>query len=941
MARSPFNIAQILQGNSIPQMPTSRDFLGSDDPMAGLPTDGPTDLPFSVANDEEPLFEMDEDGTVREVPAEEDEISAAGSADHTANLALTIPEDELLRIGRNIVDLVEEDIDSRSEHFTRFSRGLEMMGVKSDAMDDGPFPGASSVTHPLLAEALVQFWSRALTELVPSEGPAKSKIMGKQTADKIARGQRIETYLNHEILFIDDGWYSEHSRATFAIPFAGDAFKKVYHDPILRRNTSIYVRAEDFIVPFNATDLRTAPRFTHRIWRTPNELRKCQASGFYRKVKLDKPGTEDLPEESTLRLEVQGITANGDDEDARYELYETNIELDLPGHEDPDGIERPYLVTVERESGKVLSIYRGWKEADPLKRRRIQWVQYSYIPGLGFYSLGLFHLIGGLQEAATGALRAILDGSATASLQGGFVAKDANISEERLEVEPGVWKPVNATSEDLAKAFFTPPYKEPSPALANMLQFLVSSAEKFSATTELMTGETNAKAPVGSVMAVIEQASKVFSTIHRGLHTSMAQELRARFELVQEHMPEGGYPYDVDGAHEGLLAEDFAPGVGIQPVSDPNIFSSAQRLALSQATYDLAVQNPDVLRKEVAVRRVLEAMKTPDPDELFIKHDPPPPMDPVSEIQALLRGEPVQAYPDQLHSAYLQHYSAFLQNPGFGGNPQVMQTIGPMLQALVGQRLAYAWATGARALGVPAPILPPPMQGEEQPGGAPGQTMIPPGMGGQPGMPGGAPGAPPVPMSAPPEVVAQMAAQVAPQLAQMPGMPVPQDPAAEAKAKAEDQKSQLAAAEAQQRMRQADELHQQKLTAQQQADALKLRDQEAVVSKKEQEAAKAAEARQIQAQAAQAEQDRANMQLAQDQQQRDQEHMVAVAQAEEQMRQEQEAAAVEAAIQAAQAEHDRELAERQADAQVEATKAKARAQAKQAAKPKVTPKKKA
>jgi hypothetical protein len=412
--------------------------------------------------------------------------------------------------------------------------------------------------------------------------------------------------------------------------------------------------------------------------------------------------------------------------------------------------------------------------------------------------------MGGLQQAATGALRVLLDGAATSSLQGGFVAKDANMKDQRLEIEPGVWKPLDATSEELNKAFFTPPFKEPSAALMTLLDFLTQRAEKFTATTEIMTGESNGKAPVGSVVAIIEQAAKVFSTIHRGLHMSMAQELRLRFELIQENMPAEGYPYDVEGAHEGILKEDFAPGVSIQPVSDPNIFSSAQRVAVAQATYQVAQENPDIVDRKVAVRRVLDAIRAPDVDELMLSSKPPPPMDPVGEVQALLRGEPVQAYPDQMHEAHLQHLAAFASNPQYGGNPEVQKQIGPSLMAIIGQHLAYAWATASRALGAPAPLLPPAMglpgqdddQGPAMPGagappalGLPSPEMFgqPPNgnmdpnmgqMGGQNGLmvpSGNMPNGAPPPTNAPPELIAQMAARIAPQMAQIAGLPPIED----------------------------------------------------------------------------------------------------------------------------------------------------------------------
>jgi hypothetical protein len=744
------------------------------DPFGGAPPQlgGPTSAEFVLDDQGEPTFEVGEDGSVVEMPILDADAIPVKPQDEGfgANLAEVMDDSELSLIASELLDAIEDDIEARKPWADRFKRGLEMMGLVSNELDDGPFPGSATAINPLISEAIVQFWARAQAELVPAEGPARAKVMGKQSEAILDRARRVEQYLNHEILFIDESWYQEHSRLTFAIPFAGCAFKKVYRDHAMDRNVSVYVPAEDFIVPSNVTDLKSAHRFSHRIWRSPNEMRKLQVAGIYRDIDLNSPGDEDASEETSMRIETQDVDGSGDNIDARHELFEIYVERDLEGFEDPNGIALPYVITVERESRQILSIYRNWKEQDPLQRRRVPFVKYSYIPGLAFYDLGLFHLIGGLQEAATGALRELLDAGAMASLQGGFVSRDANLREERLEIEPGKWKVVDATSEDLAKAFFTPPFREPSPALFQLLSFLTSRAEKFTSTTELMTGDTNAKAPVGSTVAVIEQAGKVFSTIHRGMHMAMAQELRLRLALVQEYMPVEGYPYDVDGMHEGVLAEDFAPGVSIQPVSDPNIFSSAQRVAIAQSVYEMATQNPDIIKKDVAVRRVLEAIRVPDVDELMVVNEPTPPpkpMDPISEVQSLLRQEPVQAYPDQLHEAHLAHYVSFMQNPGFGGNPQIKQQVGPALMALVGQRLAYLWATHARSFGAPVDLLPPPIADPNAPPPDAMGGMMPPdpsGMAGPPGMPGMSSGAPP-------EFIAQMAAQISPQMVQAPGLP--------------------------------------------------------------------------------------------------------------------------------------------------------------------------
>lgn len=866
-------------------------------------------------------FEIGANGDAVEVVPENDYMPAASSGWHTSNLAEALDERELDRISSSLLASIESDINSRAPWIDRFRSGFEMMGLTADEVDDGPFPGSSTAVMPVISEAVVQFWARALAEQVPSGGPAKGTVLGKAKQAQTERARRVAEYMNHDMMFLDKSWYSDHSRMLFALPYTGSCFKKTYRDFVTGRNTGAYVQAEDFICNYGFTDLETAPRYTHRIWQSRNEVRKAQVAGTYRDVDISDPPSEALPEETEIKIEASDFEPGSDQnsDDARHELYEVYCEWNLPGHEDldqigrPTGIALPYIITIDRHSEKVLSIYRNWKEGDPLKRRSVNFVKYDYLPGPGFYGFGLLHMIGGLQQAATGSLRAIIDGAATASLQGGFISKDASMKDQSLTIEPGVWKQTDASAEDLGKAFFTPPFKEPSPVLFQIMGFLVQRAEKFAATTEMQTGTENSKnMPVGSTVAMIEAGSKVFSTIHRGLHKTLGEEMRQRYELIQTYMPEGGYPYDVEGGHEGVFAEDFAPGVAVIPVSDPNIFSQAQRVAQNQALYDLTTQNPDILKRPAVVRRVLEGLNVPDIDEIMISNDPPPPMDPVSEIQALLRGEPVQAYPDQLHQAYLQHYWAFMNNPQFGGNPQIQDKIGPAAVALLGQRLAYAWAEHVRALGVPATMLPPPIQPEGQQNGLMGPE------GGQ--MPGHMP-------QVPAEQIAQMAAQIAPQMVQVPGLPSPQSAAEQAKAQAEAAKAQAEAEKlgSDSQRQQAEvafkerELGLKELSMQQDI-ALKAKDtqlREADLQLKMSEAMKREQERAM-AVAAEAEKQRrdeernqqAILKEAQKAQQEDERHRQALIHAEERLQVDKEMARVKAAILAQGAEDRRKAAEK-------------------------------
>ena len=740
-------------------------------------------------------IEFGPDGDARpltDLADESEEMYRSRSPDFDKNLAEDLDEEYLTEIGQKICEAVERDIEDRQPWVDRFRRGFQMMGLVSREMDDGPFPGSSTVNHPLITEASVQFWARAQGELIPSDGPVKAKVLGEQTQDKLDRAERIAKYMNWELMSHDEMWYPEMSRAMIALPMQGSVFKKSYRDTRLDRNVTIYVPAEDLIAPSTISSLATAPRYTHRIWRTENELRKDVYAGIYREADLGEAQTEDLTDASQIRLEA--MDAQGpDDEDARYELYEHYCEWEIEGDEDlgedgkPTGIAIPYVITVDRMTQKVLSIYRNWKEEDPLKRAMCCFTHYTYVPGPGFYGLGLFHLIGGIQEASTGALRAILDGAATASLQGGWIAKDANIRDDRLTLEPGVWQGVDSTAEELQKAFYTPPFKEPSSALLQMLEFLTSRGEKFTSITELMTGEQgSANAPVGSTIAIIEQAQKVFSSIHRGLHKALAEELQIRYELITEYRPEDGYAKTDNEDHDGVHPQDFEPGIEIVPVSDPNIFSSAQRVSVAQGAVQLFQMFPQLMKARAVVKRMLEAMKTPDVDDLLVADDPPPAMDPASEIASILRGEPVQAYPEQPHQSHLMHYHSFMMNPGFGGNPEVMKRVGPLIEALVGQRLAYLWQTHARQNGAQVPMLLPKFEADQEENE--GKTYQP---------------------EVPPEYVAEQLQQIQQQMAQAPGLPPPPPDPAQLKAQEEQQKNQ-----AEMQLKQADQqMRQQELQA--------------------------------------------------------------------------------------------------------------------------------
>ncbi len=736
-------------------------------------------------------FELDALGEL--VEAQEPE-QVAGD-DHYANLALEMDATELDAIAQDLCAKVEADDEARSKWKERLARGLERMGLVESDIDDGPFPGAASVVHPVIAEACTQFWARSFSEIFPPGGPAKAAVIGHNSTDKVEASKRLEDWHNFEIVHNDRGYYRESSRLLWRLPMLGSQFRKTFADPLLGRTRGMLVEPENLIIIPTAESLDTASRYTHKYPKTPNELRKLMAMGHYRRIELTmgKRGDDDdvIKEARDDTIGVDTDSTIEDDAEPRT-ILEVYCELDLPGHEDvgkdgePTGIELPYVVVIDDASGQVLAIFRNWSPDDEHRQRENYFSTYEFVPGHGPYGYGLFHLIGGLQDAATGSLRALLDSAATASIPGGFVAKDANIRAENLVYEPGVFKPVEATAEEFSKAFLQPPTREPAPALFQLLGFLVDTAQKFTATTEMQVGEANRNMPVGTTLALMEAGAKVQSTIHQGLHLSVAHELRIRHEIARARVPEDGYPYDVGGDPRAVMASDFDHGVSIVPVSDPNIFSNAQRIGMAQMAWQLANEAPDMIDRREALRRMFEAVRMPDIDELMAQQATPMAYDPPGEIQAIFMGKPVLVDPNQPHALYLQHHAAFLQNQQFGGNDQVMQAVQKQLLSVIGQHLAYAWQQGVAAAGMPSAPLDPqtgqPMQGAQQ---------------------------------LPPQMMAQMMQQIVPQLAQIPGLPGAQGQGPQA--------DPIKQAERQLELQHAEQKHQQQLRHEEEEHRLKLR----------------------------------------------------------------------------------------------------------------------
>ncbi len=610
------------------------------------------------------------------------------SGGHSENLLKTMDDKEQVKLAEDVIEWVEVDLDARADWDRRMDQAMELLGLNNIPLEELPFDGASAVTYPLIGEAVVQFQSRAIEEVFPSEGPVKVKVVGSQTQEKWDQAERVKNHMNYQILDEDRSFFWQADTMLFYLPLGGSAFKKTYHDDTIGMVTSRFITSKDFIVPYGATDLASAPRYTHRMRKTYSQMKKLFASGFYEEIDLPKISALAQASESADDREIEDKSDDTQpsvhQDDAEYTVLECHCDLDILDAEE-DGIPRPYVVSVERETRKLLSVRRNWKEEDPLFIKRLYFTHYKYLPGLGFYGFGLLHLIGSLAEATTGAVRALLDSAAFANMQGGFVSSDAKIPRGENHVTAGEYKDVNMTAEELARGFYTPPFKEPSQALVNMLQMLIDAGKAFTSATEVLTGEASNTGPVGTTIALIEQGSKPFSAIHRRLHMAAAEEFALRAELNFEFLPDH-HIYREEDDSGFVEREDYDGRVDVIPVSDPNIFSTVQRIAQGQAMVQLAAENPDIYNRMAVHERFLQAMRVPDHEELLQKREPLR-QDPITENFGLLQGQPANAFIEQDHDAHIQVHINFIN----GLAPEALEELGPIMQAHLAEHYAFKY----------------------------------------------------------------------------------------------------------------------------------------------------------------------------------------------------------------------------------------------------------
>jgi hypothetical protein len=548
-------------------------------------------------------------------------------SEHYDNLVPVLDRSELNMLAQDIINWVQWDEDTRDDWSRRESEGIRLLGVSDRKLNKALFEGASAIVHPLLAEAVVDFHSRIMPEIWPPEGPVKTQILGDSTPERLQQADRVQQYMNFQYTEDMPGAFCEEDQLLFRLPLSGSVFKKIYYDPLSDKLCSRMIEPADFIVPFSATDLESAHRYTHRYREMHNTVLKKIASGYYSKPqKLSEPNNEhyDYPVVKDEIDHTEGRQATGLGEDQRHTILEMYVDLELKGQEDldeagqPTGVALPYIVWVNRDDHEVMRIQRNWNPEDDKKQPEICFTHYRFMPGLGFYGYGLLHLIGGLSKSSTGALNALMDSAAFYNLQGGFRTRESRIRGDLRTPAPGEWVEVDSSSEELAKAFFPLPYKEPSETLFKLLGYLDERGQRFVGTTDVMQGDTaSANAPVGTTLALIEQGSKKFGAIHRRIHVAHRQEFRILARMNSRYLPENGYPYYTNKGDRMIMPADFDQRIDIIPVSDPAITSSTQRIVQAQAIMDLAEKHPDQINMTEALRSMLEAIRIPNIDELM------------------------------------------------------------------------------------------------------------------------------------------------------------------------------------------------------------------------------------------------------------------------------------------------------------------------------------
>ena len=635
------------------------------------------------------VFEFD-DGSA--IVGEYTEMEATVEAAFDANLADFMEEGDLGQISNDLIGSIDDDFASRQEWEDTYKRGLDYLGMQNEERVE-PFEGSSGVVHPLLAESVTQFQAQAYREMLPATGPVRTQVIGAQNEQLTKQAERVKDYMNYMITYEMEEYDPEMDQMLFYLPIVGSTFKKVYFDPLKGRAVSQFVHAEDLVVPYGATDLPTCPRITHVIKMDSNEIRKLQLAGFYRDVDLPDNGSsgEEMSEVKETINEIQGVHPSN--ASVELTLYEVHTDLDLKGFEDmgsdgaPSGLKLPYIVTIVEDTGEVLSIRRNYEEMDTMMKRKDYFVHYKFLPGLGFYGLGLTHMIGGLAQASTSILRQLIDAGTLSNLPAGFKARGARIREEDNPLQPGEFRDIDVAGTDIRSSLMPLPFKEPSGTLYNLLGTLVDAGRRFAAMADMKIAEMGGETPVGTTMAIMERGTKVMSAIHKRMHYSQKIEFKLLSKVFSETIQMYPYMPSTEVGPE-IFAQDFDSRVDVLPVSDPNIFSMAQRIALAQTQLQLVQSNPQIHGGPQglyqAYRKMYEALGVNNIDSILPPPPQPMPINAAMENKIAITGGMPQAFPQQDHKAHMETHLAIMATPVVQTNPQAMATLQGHIQEHIG-----------------------------------------------------------------------------------------------------------------------------------------------------------------------------------------------------------------------------------------------------------------
>ena len=621
--------------------------------------------PIEVTEEEDGGATVDFDPNAMPAPEE---------GDHFTNLAELLPDDILDPMASQLDGDYREYRASRADWERAYTVGLDLLGFKYENRTE-PFQGASGATHPVLAEAVTQFQALAYKELLPADGPVRTQILGVSNPQKEQQSQRVKDFMNYQLMDQMKEYEPEFDQMLFYLPLAGSTFKKVYYDDLLGRAVSKFVPADDLIVPYTATSLEDATSVCHVVKISENELRKQQVSGFYRDIELAKPQDVNADQVAKKELEIEGLNKSQRVEPL-YKLLEFHVNLDLEGFEDvgadgePTGIKLPYIVTIDEGSRKVLSIRRNFAPNDPTKTKIQYFVHFKFLPGLGFYGLGLIHMIGGLSRTATAALRQLLDAGTLSNLPAGFKQRGVRVKDEAANIQPGEFKDVDTPGGNLKDAFVFLPYKEPSATLLQLMGIVVQAGQRFASIADMQVGDGNQSAAVGTTVALLERGSRVMSAIHKRLYVSLKSEFKLLAKLFATYLPPE-YPYDVVGGQRNIKVTDFDDRVDILPVADPNIFSMTQRITLAQTELQLAMSNPQMHNMYMCYRKMYEALGIKDIDRVLPPPPPNQPKDPAIEHIDAMGMKPFQAFPGQDHRAHITAHLNFMASNFVRNNPSI------------------------------------------------------------------------------------------------------------------------------------------------------------------------------------------------------------------------------------------------------------------------------